>query len=243
MYRPPNAKLFTGRDMSSSTRVKQLTVAIPLSVLLLFSAAYAVDLSQTSLIAGHARLTLHSNDKFGYTIGHELEEEHKERMKNLEESVGFGASISYRRGFSPSILLGVSADYIRSGTMKHKDEFGEIAELVQNPDSADSEPLGSYSLLGLSLSLYPGVSITDDLMVFGELGLGGYTADLAGKTEELNAALNLGLHVSYFMSNAICLELSTRLPVFLADFVWVEENYSLDPSPLQLTFGCAWVRQ
>jgi hypothetical protein len=80
-------------------------------------------------------------------------------------------------------------------------------------------------------------------MVFGEFGLGGYTADLGGVTEELNAALNLGLQVNYFVSNAICLELSTRLPVFLADFVFIEEDYSLDPSPLQFTLGCAWVRQ
>lgn len=223
--------------------MKQLTVAILLSALLPFSAAYSVDLSETSLIAGHGRLTLHGNDKFGYTIGHELEEEYNERMKNFEETTGFGASISYRRGFSSSVLLGISADYIKSGTIKQKNEFGEVIEVVENPDSANSNPLGSYSLYGLSLSLYPGFSITDQLMVFGELGLGGYTVDLGGTTEELNAALNLGLHVNYFLNNAICLELSTRLPVFLADFVFVEENYSLDPSPLQLTFGCAWVRQ
>jgi len=222
--------------------MKQSMSVILLLVVLPLFGADAVDLTGTSLIAGHARLTLHGNDRFGYTIGHELEEEYKERMKKLEEAVGFGASVSYRRGFSPSILLGISADYIRSGTMKQKNELGDIVELVQNPDSAASPALGSYSLYGLSLSLFPGFSITDRLMVFGELGLGGYTVELGGSPEELNAALNLGVHLSYFMNDAVCVELTTRLPAFLADFVFLDQNYTLDPSPLQISLSCAWVR-
>jgi len=223
--------------------MKRLGLPGVLSLLLPLSTAVAMDVSEVSLVTGSLRLGMSSSDDFGYTILHELEEELDERMARLEKNTGLGASLSYRIGISRSILFGVSADYLRSGTMKQEDEFGEVIELVEDDDDPTSAKLGSYTIYGVALALQPGISITEQLMLFGEVGLGAYSAVVAGHTEELNASLNIGICVDYFLSDSMALELSAGMPFFLSKFVFLDEGYSLAPSPLQLSLGVTWVRQ
>ncbi len=223
--------------------MKRLSLLCVLSLLLPLSTVVAMDVSEVNLITGSLRLGMSNSDDFGYTIGHELEEEFEERMVRIEKNTGFGASLSYRMGISQSILFGVSADYLRSGTMKQENDFGEIAELVEDPGDSTSAKLGSYTIYGVALALQPGISITEQLMLFGEIGLGAYSAVVADHTEELNASLNVGANVDYFISDSMALELSVRIPFFLSEFVFLDDGYSLAPSPLQLSLGFAWVRQ
>ncbi len=204
-------------------------VVIPLTV-------SAMDVSDIGFITGHLSMGMSGGDKFGYTIGHELEEEHKDRMKNLDNNMGLGGSLSYRRGISPSILFGASFDYFRSATIA-----GEGVEDVAQHDSTFEA--GSYALYGISLNLQPGISITEQLMIFGKFGLGGYTARLAGVDQELNAALNIGLTVDYFLNDSMGIELAAWKPFFFSEFIYIDEGYTLDLSPLQLTLGVTWIRQ
>ena len=44
----------------------------------------AMDASEIGLITGHLRMGTSGGDKFGYTIGHELEEEHQEAEPGVE---------------------------------------------------------------------------------------------------------------------------------------------------------------
>ncbi len=202
--------------------------------------ASARDVSEQGILTGGMRLGLTGNSKFGYTIGHELPQEHKVRMKQLESAVGWGLQLSYRRGITPSVLFGVSAEYFRSGTMKQKDDFGNVVEVTAS--KTDSTTLGSYALYGVGASLYPGLGITERLMLFAEVGIGGYTARVAGKTQELNAALNAGVALHYFATESLGIELCARMPLFLAEFVFMEQGYTLDPSPLQVSLGVSWLR-
>ena len=80
-------------------------------------------------------------------------------------------------------------------------------------------------------------------MVFAEFGLGGYSARLEGKSQDLNAAMNVGLAVDYFVSDAMAIELSVRKPLFLSEFVFVDEYYTLDPSPLEIGIGVSLIRE
>lgn len=202
--------------------------------------ASALDMSEHGLLTGQIRLGLSGNDKFGDTIGHELPEEHADRMLPLESDPGFGLSLSYRRGITPSVLFGVSLDYLRSGAMKG--DGVDVVELRQSREDTLSEPLGSYELYGIGVALQPGITLSEQLMVFAEIGLGGYSAHIAGNAEELNAALNVGLAIDYFLNESLGLELSARMPLFFSEFVFLDEGYSLDPSPLQLSLGVAWLR-
>lgn len=218
---------------------RSLLLCVLLLLVPLWSAS-ALDMSEHGLITGHLRIGLNGDDKFGDTIGHELAEEHDLRMHPLESDPGFGFSLSYRRGITPSVMFGVSVDYLRSGTMK-----GKGVDAVENRQAladSTSEPLGAYQLYGAGVSLYPGITITDQLMVFGEVGLGGYSARIAGNTQDLDAALNVGAALHYFMTESLGLELSARMPLFLAEFVFLEEHYTLDPSPLQVSLGVSWIR-
>jgi hypothetical protein len=211
-----------------------------LVVLLLPWTVSALDMSEQAVLVGHLRLGLSGSDKFGYTIGHELQDEHDQRMKPLENEIGFGVSLSYRRGITPSVLIGVSVDYLKSGTMKGEG-VDEVREQQAQTDTL-SGPLGSYELYGLGVSLHPGITLTEQMMLFAELGLGGYTARIAGNAQELNAALNVGLALDYFLSESLGFELSARMPLFLSEFVFLDEGYSLDPSPLQISLGVTWLR-
>jgi|GEM_PF-2875685 len=207
-----------------------------IGILTIPAGIFAMDVSEIGLITGHLRIGTSGGDKFGYTIGHELEEEHKERMKNLDNNIGIGGSLSYRKGISSSILFGFSFDYFRSGDMK-----GLGVDDVAREDSTFEG--GSYSLIGVSLNLQPGMSITEELMIFAEFGLGGYSARLEGKSQDLNAAMNVGLAVDYFVSDAMAIELSVRKPLFLSEFVFVDEYYTLDPSPLKIGLGVSLIRE
>lgn len=215
----------------------RVLIALCLSFIFMIPAStFAMDVSEIGLITGHLRMGTSGGDKFGYTIGHELEEEHKERMKNLDDNLGIGGSLSYRMGISSSILFGFSFDYFRSGKVE-----GPGVENVAREDTTFEG--GSYSLIGISLNLQPGMSITEELMVFGEFGLGGYSARLEGKSQDLNAAVNIGLSVDYFLSDAMAIELSVRKPLFLSEFVFVDEHYTLDPSPLMIGIGFSLIRE
>ena len=216
--------------------MRQVITAAMLMVFLAPSASVAMDVSEIGLVTGHLRLGLSGGDRFGDTIGHELEEEYSERMKQLDNKLGMGGSLSYRRGISPSILFGFSFDYFRSAEME-----GEGVDDVVESDSTFSS--GSYALYGVSLNLQPGMSLTEELMIFAEFGLGGYGVQLEGNTESLNAAVNLGAVVDYFLSESMGLELSVRKPFFLSDFVFIEEHYTLDPSPVQFMLGVSWLLQ
>ncbi|MBN1425124.1 hypothetical protein JXA88_11260 [Candidatus Fermentibacteria bacterium] len=214
-------------------------LTVSLTLLFPLSAAFALDMSDRGMLTGQLRLGLRGNDKFGNTIGHELPAEHELRMQPLESDPGFGVSFSYRRGITPSVLLGFSLDYLKSGVMEGKG-VEDVENRLAQTDSL-STSLGAYSLYGVGVSLYPGVSIGENLMVFVQIGVGGYTARIAGNSEELNAALNLGLSAGYYLNDSWGIELAAQMPLFLAEFRYLEEGYSFDPSPLQLCAGVAWL--
>lgn len=215
--------------------MKWLLLTASLALLFPLSAVRALDMSEHGLLTGQFRLGLSGNDKFGNTIGHELPAEHEQRMQPLESDPGLGFSVSYRRGITPSVLFGISVDYLKSGVMQGKG-VDEVEKRLAQTDSL-SGSLGAYSLFGVGVSLYPGVSIGEDLMIFAQLGVGGYTARIAGRSEELNAAMNFGLSAAYFISDSWGIELGAQMPLFLAEFRYLEQGYSFDPSPLQICAG------
>lgn len=213
--------------------MKRLMLTLPLVISV--PLAWAMDVSEYSSLTASVRMALHGNDEFGDVIGHELPEYHEQMMHPLESSPGVGVSLAFRRGISSSVLFGVCADYLVSGKMKGKGV--DQVEARQAREDSTSKPLGSYKLYGVGLSLYPGVSVTEALMLFGEVGLGAYSARIAGHTQDMNACLNVGALVTYLASDRWGIELAARMPLFMAEFVFMEQHYTLSPSPLQFSLG------